>query len=70
MQKRNSYVVFRLSDSQGISPALFARSLLHSVYSDSTVAKKYIKDTTLIEDKDLAYQVFLVSTKLSLPVCG
>ncbi|XP_075982620.1 CDAN1-interacting nuclease 1 [Anticarsia gemmatalis] len=57
--KSTENVIIQLSDCQGISPALFARSLLQSVYSDSTVAKKYIKDTTLIEDKDLAYQVFL-----------
>ncbi|KAI8435795.1 hypothetical protein MSG28_004023 [Choristoneura fumiferana] len=49
----------KLSDSQGISPALFARSLLQNVYSDSSMVKKCFKDTTLIEDKELAYQVFM-----------
>ncbi|XP_060805377.1 CDAN1-interacting nuclease 1 isoform X2 [Amyelois transitella] len=49
----------QLSENQGISPALFARSLLQNVYTDSTMTKKCIKDTTLIEDKDLAYQTFL-----------
>lgn len=57
--KSKGNVIIKLSDSQGISPALFARSLLQNVYSDSTMAKKCIKDTTLIEDKDLAYQVYL-----------
>ncbi|XP_026760622.1 CDAN1-interacting nuclease 1 isoform X1 [Galleria mellonella] len=57
--KSKGNVIMKLSDSQGISPALFARSLLQNVYSDSTMAKKCIKDTTLIEDKDLAYQVYL-----------
>lgn len=52
--------VSRLSDSQGISPALFARSLLQNVYSDSSMVKKCFKDTTIIEDKELAYQVFMV----------
>ncbi|KAM3955035.1 CDAN1-interacting nuclease 1-like [Aphomia sociella] len=56
--KSKEDVIMKLSDCQGISPALFARSLLQNVYSDSTMAKKCIKDTTLIEDKDLAYQVF------------
>ncbi|KAL4721173.1 hypothetical protein ACJJTC_016855 [Scirpophaga incertulas] len=41
-----------------ISPALFARSLLQNT-SDSTMTKKCMKDTTLIEDKELAYEVFL-----------
>lgn len=58
--------MFRLSDNQGISPALFARSLLQGAYSDPTMAKKCFKDTTLIEDKDLAYQVFLVTTNILL----
>ncbi|XP_021202569.1 CDAN1-interacting nuclease 1 isoform X2 [Bombyx mori] len=52
-------VILKLSESQGISPALFARSLLQGVFSDSTISKKYIKDTTLIDNKDLAYQVFM-----------
>ncbi|XP_063539332.1 CDAN1-interacting nuclease 1 [Cydia strobilella] len=52
-------VLLQLSDNQGISPALFARSLLQNVYSDSSMVKKCFKDTTLIEDKELAYQVFL-----------
>ncbi|KAJ0173602.1 hypothetical protein K1T71_010751 [Dendrolimus kikuchii] len=57
--KKKDNVILDLSQTQGISPALFARSLLQGVFSDSTMAKKCIKDTTLIEDKDLAYQVFL-----------
>ncbi|XP_053614087.1 CDAN1-interacting nuclease 1 [Plodia interpunctella] len=57
--KNKENVILKLSESQGISPALFARSLLQNVCSDSTMAKKCIKDTTLIEDKDLAYQTFL-----------
>ncbi|KAG6462255.1 hypothetical protein O3G_MSEX013151 [Manduca sexta] len=57
--KKEDNVILQLSESQFISPALFARSLLQGVFSDSTVAKKCIKDTTLIDDKDLAYQVFL-----------
>ncbi|OWR44881.1 CDAN1-interacting nuclease 1 [Danaus plexippus] len=52
-------VILRLADSQGISPALFVRSLLQNAYTDSVAVKKYIKDTTLIENKDLAYQVFM-----------
>ncbi|XP_038206968.1 CDAN1-interacting nuclease 1 [Zerene cesonia] len=52
-------IIIQLADSQCISPALFVRSLLQNVYSDSTMVKKCLKDTTLIEDKDLAYQVFL-----------
>ncbi|XP_028177149.1 uncharacterized protein C15orf41 homolog [Ostrinia furnacalis] len=52
-------VILQLAERQGISPALFARSLLQNVYSDSLMTKKSMKDTTLIEDKDLAYQVFL-----------
>ncbi|KAI5643053.1 hypothetical protein NE865_04775 [Phthorimaea operculella] len=51
--------IIYLADSQGISPALFARSLLQHVYGDSTMAKKCMKDTNLIEDPDLAYEVFL-----------
>ncbi|CAH0690214.1 unnamed protein product [Spodoptera exigua] len=57
--KSKENVILQLSDCQGISPALFARSLLQGVYSDSSLAKKCIKDTTLIEEKDLAYQVFM-----------
>ncbi|XP_039757738.1 CDAN1-interacting nuclease 1 [Pararge aegeria] len=57
--KNQGDIIHKLADSQGISPALFARSLLQNVSSDSTVVKKYFKDTTLIENKDLAYQVFL-----------
>ncbi|RVE50082.1 hypothetical protein evm_005288 [Chilo suppressalis] len=57
--KNKDNIILWLSESQGISPALFARSLLQNVYSDSTMTKKCMKDTTLIEDKDLAYQVFL-----------
>ncbi|KAL0819609.1 hypothetical protein ABMA28_007693 [Loxostege sticticalis] len=52
-------VILKLSEHQGVSPALFSRSLLQNVYSDSLMTKKCMKDTTLIEDKDLAYQVFL-----------
>ncbi|VVC91528.1 CDAN1-interacting nuclease 1 [Leptidea sinapis] len=51
-------VMLRLADSQGISPALYIRSLLQNVYTTSMV-KKCLKDSTLIKDKDLAYQVFL-----------
>ncbi|CAK1583691.1 unnamed protein product [Parnassius mnemosyne] len=57
--KSKGDVILRLSDSQGISPALLVRSLLQNVYPDSTQTKKIIKDTTLIENKDLAYQMFL-----------
>ncbi|XP_021186445.3 CDAN1-interacting nuclease 1 [Helicoverpa armigera] len=57
--KTKDNVILQLSDCQGISPALFARSLLQGVYSDSSQAKRCIKDTTLIEEKDLAYQVFM-----------
>ncbi|KAI8424995.1 hypothetical protein MSG28_006888 [Choristoneura fumiferana] len=57
--KSTGNVILQLSDSQGISPALFARSLLQNVYSDSSMVKKCFKDTTLIEDKELAYQVFM-----------
>ncbi|CAG4953988.1 unnamed protein product [Parnassius apollo] len=57
--KNKGDVILRLSDSQGISPALLVRSLLQNVYPDSTQTKKIIKDTTLIENKDLAYQMFL-----------
>ncbi|XP_026494293.1 CDAN1-interacting nuclease 1 [Vanessa tameamea] len=52
-------VILKLADSQGLSPALFVRSLLQNVCSDSAEVKKYLKDTTLIENSDLAYQVFL-----------
>ncbi|CAK1550516.1 unnamed protein product [Leptosia nina] len=54
-----SDVIIQLADSQGISPALFVRSLLQNIYPDSTMVKKCLKDSTLIENKDLAYQVFL-----------
>ncbi|XP_045452856.1 CDAN1-interacting nuclease 1 [Melitaea cinxia] len=57
--KQKGDVILKLAESQGISPALFVRSLLQNVSSDSTIVKKYLKDTTLIENKDLAYQVFL-----------
>ncbi|XP_013170608.1 PREDICTED: uncharacterized protein C15orf41 homolog isoform X2 [Papilio xuthus] len=57
--KNKADVILKLSESQGISPALLVRSLLQNVYSDSIQAKKYIKDTTLIENKDLSYQMFL-----------
>ncbi|XP_068619234.1 CDAN1-interacting nuclease 1 [Battus philenor] len=57
--KNKADVILKLSESQGISPALLVRSLLHNVYSDYTQAKKCIKDTSHIENKDLAYQVFL-----------
>ncbi|CAG9789344.1 unnamed protein product [Diatraea saccharalis] len=57
--KNRENVILRLSESQRITPALFARSLLQNVYSDSTMTKKCLKDTTLIENKDLACQVFL-----------
>ncbi|KAG7296462.1 hypothetical protein JYU34_020205 [Plutella xylostella] len=56
---KDENVILRLADRQGISPALFARSLLQNVYPDSTMVKKCMKDTTFIEDKDLAYQVFV-----------
>lgn len=58
------FKINRLADSQGVSPALFVRSLLQNVTPDSTMVKKYLKDTTLIENKDLAYQVFLVKNPL------
>ncbi|CAH4031887.1 CDAN1-interacting nuclease 1 [Pieris brassicae] len=54
-----SEVIIQLADSQGISPALFIRSLLQNVHTDSTMVKKCLKDSTIIENKDLAYQVFL-----------
>ncbi|XP_047509986.1 CDAN1-interacting nuclease 1 isoform X3 [Pieris napi] len=54
-----SEVIIQLADSQGISPALFVRSLLQNVYTDSTMVKKCLKDSTIIENKDLAFQVFL-----------
>ncbi|XP_047536910.1 CDAN1-interacting nuclease 1 [Vanessa atalanta] len=57
--KNKEDVILKLADSQGISPALFVRSLLQNVCSDSAEVKKYLKDTTLIENSDLAYQVFL-----------
>ncbi|CAH2094583.1 unnamed protein product [Euphydryas editha] len=57
--KHKGDVILKLADSQGISPALFVRSLLQNVSSDSNEVKKFLKDTTLIENKDLAYQVFL-----------
>ncbi|CAH2045297.1 unnamed protein product, partial [Iphiclides podalirius] len=56
--KNKEDVIIKLSDSQGICPALLVRSLLQNVCTQLQ-AKKYIKDTTLIENKDLAYQVFL-----------
>ncbi|XP_046971159.1 CDAN1-interacting nuclease 1 [Vanessa cardui] len=57
--KNKEDVILKLADSQGISPALFVRSLLQNVCSDSAEVKKYLKDTTLIENSELAYQVFL-----------
>ncbi|XP_050353969.1 CDAN1-interacting nuclease 1 [Nymphalis io] len=57
--KNKEDVIIKLADSQGISPALFVRSLLQKVCSDSAEVKKYLKDSTLIENSDLAYQVFL-----------
>ncbi|XP_049877703.1 CDAN1-interacting nuclease 1 [Pectinophora gossypiella] len=57
--KQKGNVISHLADTQGICPALFARSLLQNVYPDTAMAKKCIKDTTLIDDKDLAYEVFL-----------
>ncbi|XP_022121365.2 CDAN1-interacting nuclease 1 [Pieris rapae] len=58
-KEEKSEVIIQLADSQGISPALFVRSLLQNVYPDSTMVKKCLKDSTIIENKDLAYQVFL-----------
>ncbi|XP_072929847.1 CDAN1-interacting nuclease 1 [Epargyreus clarus] len=57
--KKKGDVILQLADSQGISPSLFARSLLQNLYSDSTAVKKYLKDTTLIENRDMAYQIFI-----------
>ncbi|CAG4957561.1 unnamed protein product [Colias eurytheme] len=60
MKSQNKHeIIIQLADSQCVSPALFVRSLLQNVYSDSAMVKKCLKDSTLIEDKDLAYQVFL-----------
>ncbi|XP_041969097.1 CDAN1-interacting nuclease 1 [Aricia agestis] len=58
-ENKKADVILSLAESQGISPALFVRSLLQNVSSDSLVVKKYVKDTTLIENKDLAFQVFV-----------
>ncbi|XP_069682201.1 CDAN1-interacting nuclease 1 isoform X2 [Periplaneta americana] len=62
-------VMLRLAEEITLSPALLARMILEKYYekkseeSDEPVTRTFItklmKDTTLIKDKDLAYEVYL-----------
>ncbi|XP_046617526.1 CDAN1-interacting nuclease 1 isoform X1 [Neodiprion virginianus] len=58
-------VLVRMSEETGLSPALLARIILenHCEQNKLTTSRseitKLLRDTTLIEDKDLAYEIYL-----------
>ena len=62
-------VLLRLAEKLDTSPALLARNVLEEYvnkYNDQdgkharNIISKMLKDTTLIEDKDLSYEIYLV----------
>lgn len=52
--------IIKLSERHAITPSLFARSILLHEHSDYEV-KEIIKDTSLIQNGDLAYHTFLAN---------
>lgn len=63
-------IILRISEEVDVCPCLVAKVLLQKHYSSLEDGQrspslpnvnKYLKDTTLIEDMDLAYEVYLVS---------
>ncbi|XP_048516092.1 CDAN1-interacting nuclease 1 isoform X2 [Athalia rosae] len=58
-------ILIRMSVKTGLLPALLARIILENHCEDKNIKScrtevtKLLKDTTLIEDKDLAYEIYL-----------
>lgn len=61
-------IIIRLAEKYGITPCLIAKLILKKYYRDLEVeetvinndVKTYLRDTTLITNMDLAYEVYLV----------
>lgn len=61
-------ILIKLAEKYDIAPCLLAKLVLQKHYrnadsNETTLlvdVKKYVKDTTLIENMDIAYEVYLV----------
>lgn len=58
-------ILIRIAQSFDITPCLVAKLILKHFFEENdpsvTSVNKYLQDTSLIQDMDLAYEVFLVS---------
>lgn len=66
-------IILRIAQEAEVAPCLVAKLILQKYFSQFTSCSsnkqvlqfnQYLRDTTLIEDRDLAYEVFLVNNNI------
>lgn len=69
VKREDPGIILRIALQADISPCLIAKLILQKYYEnvecdgENININKYLRDTTLIENIDLAYEVFLVCKK-------